>query len=69
MNLDQVPQFILDEWLFSASGVWSDQPHRERVQVICTQPRRLSAIGVANRVAEERIERAGESVGYQVRTY
>lgn len=39
----------------------------QRINIVCTQPRRLSAIGVADRVAEERIERTGESVGYQVR--
>lgn len=62
----QVPQFILDEWLFSKAGIWNNKSNYERVKIICTQPRRLSAIGVANRVAEERIERTGESVGYQV---
>jgi ssRNA-specific RNase YbeY (16S rRNA maturation enzyme) len=36
------------------------------VEIICTQPRRLSAIGVAERVAEERAEKVGNTVGYQV---
>merc|ERR1711871_1865781 len=35
--------------------------------IICTQPRRISAISVAERVATERGETAGLSVGYQVR--
>jgi len=37
--------------------------------VICTQPRRISAISVAERVAVERDEECSEngSVGYQIR--
>jgi HrpA-like RNA helicase len=38
-----------------------------RCNVICTQPRRIAAISVARRVASERGERIGQSVGYQVR--
>jgi HrpA-like RNA helicase len=36
-------------------------------RIICTQPRRISAISVAERVAAERAERLGKSVGYQIR--
>ncbi|KAL1115561.1 hypothetical protein AAG570_005851 [Ranatra chinensis] len=36
-------------------------------RVVCTQPRRISAISVAERVAEERAEKCGKSVGYQIR--
>lgn len=36
-------------------------------RIICTQPRRLSAISVAERVSYERGERIGESIGYQIR--
>lgn len=39
----------------------------KHVEIICTQPRRLSAIGVAERVADERNERIGNTVGYQIR--
>lgn len=40
----------------------------ERINVICSQPRRISAIGVAERVAAERGERVGAgAVGYAVR--
>lgn len=35
--------------------------------VICTQPRRVSAISIANRVAFERAEVLGKSVGYAIR--
>ncbi|XP_028844467.1 putative ATP-dependent RNA helicase DHX57 [Denticeps clupeoides] len=56
----QIPQFILDESLTNQSfgGV---------ANIICTQPRRISAISVATRVAQERAERLGHSTGYQIR--
>ncbi|XP_060804166.1 putative ATP-dependent RNA helicase DHX57 [Amyelois transitella] len=58
----QVPQYILDNWLanFNKDGA-------EHAEIICTQPRRISAIGVAERVAEERVEKIGQVVGYQIR--
>ncbi|XP_072169908.1 ATP-dependent DNA/RNA helicase DHX36-like [Diadema setosum] len=57
----QVPQFILDDHLERGEG--------SVCRVICTQPRRISAISVAERVAAERGERCGNngSVGYQIR--
>ncbi|XP_060781858.1 putative ATP-dependent RNA helicase DHX57 isoform X2 [Neoarius graeffei] len=55
----QIPQFILDD---SLSG------RKESVaNIICTQPRRISAIAVATRVAQERAETLGHSTGYQIR--
>lgn len=60
----QVPQFILDDWLQRRHK--GDTSH---VEIVCTQPRRLSAIGVAQRVASERSENVGNSVGYQVSFY
>ena len=39
----QVPQFLLDEAIRGGLG--------EDANLICTQPRRISAIGVAERVA------------------
>ncbi|XP_068159676.1 putative ATP-dependent RNA helicase DHX57 [Drosophila tropicalis] len=64
----QVPQFILDNWFFQSLQRSDDKnidmPH---VEIICTQPRRLSAIGVAERVAAERLDRIGQLVGYQIR--
>ena len=35
--------------------------------MICTQPRRISAISVAERVADERAEKVGRTVGYSIR--
>ncbi|ALC48383.1 CG1582 [Drosophila busckii] len=62
----QVPQFILDNWFFRAlqQPPKTPLPH---VEIICTQPRRISAIGVAERVAAERLDRIGQLVGYQIR--
>lgn len=55
----QVPQFILDLYLTS------DDLHL--CNILCTQPRRISAIAVAERVAEERADALGKIVGYQIR--
>lgn len=55
----QVPQFILDLYLTS------DDLHL--CNIMCTQPRRISAIAVAERVAEERNDVLGKIVGYQIR--
>uniref|UniRef100_A0A3Q3BHX5 Putative ATP-dependent RNA helicase DHX57 n=1 Tax=Kryptolebias marmoratus TaxID=37003 RepID=A0A3Q3BHX5_KRYMA len=55
----QIPQFILDASLGGSA---------ERVaNILCTQPRRISAVSVAQRVAQERAESLGNSVGYQIR--
>ncbi|XP_044008649.1 putative ATP-dependent RNA helicase DHX57 isoform X2 [Aphidius gifuensis] len=56
----QVPQFILDSWILNRTD------KKEHVEIICTQPRRISAIGVAERVSAERDERIGNTVGYQI---
>jgi small subunit ribosomal protein S24e len=55
----QIPQLIFDDWIKRGEG--------SRCNIICTQPRRIAAISVAERVAAERGERVGMSVGYQVR--
>ncbi|KAM6220257.1 putative ATP-dependent RNA helicase DHX57 [Rhynchocyon petersi] len=55
----QIPQFILDD---SLNG-----PPQKVANIICTQPRRISAVSVAERVAKERVERVGLTVGYQIR--
>uniref|UniRef100_A0AAY4BF79 RNA helicase n=1 Tax=Denticeps clupeoides TaxID=299321 RepID=A0AAY4BF79_9TELE len=53
----QLPQFLLDDC--SRNGI----PCR----IFCTQPRRLASITVAERVAAERGESIGQTVGYQIR--
>lgn len=57
----QVTQFILDDHI--------DRDLGSTCRVICTQPRRISAISVAERVAAERAESVGngKSCGYQIR--
>lgn len=40
---------------------------REEKRLICTQPRRIAAMGVAERVAQEMNTRCGSIVGYKVR--
>ena len=55
----QVPQILLDDAISENQGA--------SCNVICTQPRRIAAISLAQRVASERGEMIGQSVGYQVR--
>ncbi|KAI9997456.1 hypothetical protein PInf_001358 [Phytophthora infestans] len=60
----QVPQFLLEDLLLSESG-------GARGQIVCTQPRRLAAISLAERVSEELGEvnmGTGDSLtGFQIR--
>ena len=49
----QIPQFILET--------------RPGVKIVVCQPRRLAAIGVASRIAEEMDTSIGDKVGYMVR--
>lgn len=55
----QIAQFILEDYVASGAGAWCN--------VAVTQPRRISAVSVAERIAFERNENLGESVGYSVR--
>ncbi|XP_026676773.1 LOW QUALITY PROTEIN: ATP-dependent RNA helicase A-like [Diaphorina citri] len=55
----QICQFILDEYLQSGQGAYCN--------IVVTQPRRISAVSVADRVANERAEELGQSTGYSVR--
>ncbi|GAA6018320.1 hypothetical protein JCM10207_000804 [Rhodosporidiobolus poonsookiae] len=57
----QLPQLILDDAILAGNGA--------ECNIVCTQPRRIAAISVAERVAKERGETVGGegSVGYQVR--
>ena len=49
----QLPQFLIDT--------------KQYAQVVCTQPRRVAAVTVAKRVAEERHCNIGDEVGYSIR--
>ncbi|XP_072429715.1 ATP-dependent RNA helicase A isoform X2 [Chiloscyllium punctatum] len=55
----QVPQYILDEYIRSGRG--------SECNIVVTQPRRISAVSVAERVGCERGEELGKSCGYSVR--
>lgn len=53
----QIPQFIAFDLM----------PHRKNQMVACTQPRRVAAMSVAQRVAEEMDVPLGDQVGYTIR--
>ncbi|KAF3811422.1 putative ATP-dependent RNA helicase ucp12 [Colletotrichum gloeosporioides] len=55
----QSMQFILDELYSRGLGNCAN--------MLVTQPRRISALGLADRVAEERCTRVGDEVGYAIR--
>ncbi|XP_073427436.1 ATP-dependent RNA helicase A [Dendrobates tinctorius] len=55
----QVPQYILDDFIQSDRAA--------QCNIVVTQPRRISAVSVAERVAYERGEEVGKSCGYSVR--
>lgn len=59
----QIPQYIFDDWIIKHSK----SEAKQKLNIVCTQPRRISAIGVAERVAQERLEKVGSSIGYQIR--
>lgn len=53
----QIPQFVL----------FDDLPHIQGKMIACTQPRRVAAMSVAQRVANEMDVTLGEEVGYSIR--
>ncbi|KAG1765553.1 P-loop containing nucleoside triphosphate hydrolase protein [Suillus occidentalis] len=53
----QIPQFV----------AYSDLPHTKNKLVACTQPRRVAAMSVAKRVADEMDVQLGRQVGYSIR--
>ena len=53
----QVAQFVLEQ----------ASEHQTPCSIVCTQPRRISALGVSERVAAERGESIGGTVGYSIR--
>jgi pre-mRNA-splicing factor ATP-dependent RNA helicase DHX15/PRP43 len=53
----QIPQFLL----------FDEQPQKKGMMIACTQPRRVAAMSVAKRVAEEMDVQLGDEVGYSIR--
>ena len=57
----QLPQYILESEIEAARGAVCS--------IICTQPRRISAMAVSERVAAERGQNLGESVCFCASSY
>lgn len=57
----QCPQYILEDAIANGQG--------PNTRIIVTQPRRIAAVSVAERVAAERDEPIGNSVGFAVRLH
>lgn len=55
----QSVQFVLDDMIKRGLGGVAN--------IICTQPRRISALGLADRVSDERCSSVGDEVGYVIR--
>lgn len=55
----QSVQFVLDDMIQRNLGAAAN--------IICTQPRRISALGLADRVSDERCSMVGDEVGYAIR--
>ncbi|KAG5231651.1 hypothetical protein OIU77_010641 [Salix suchowensis] len=57
----QIPQFVLEAVELESSD------KRRKMMIGCTQPRRVAAMSVSRRVAEEMDVAIGEEVGYSIR--
>ncbi|KAJ1414290.1 P-loop containing nucleoside triphosphate hydrolase protein [Ochromonadaceae sp. CCMP2298] len=55
----QVPQLVLDDFIEKGRG--------GECSILVTQPRRISAMSVSERIAKERVEPIGHSTGYHIR--
>ncbi len=55
----QSVQFVLDDMIQRKIGAAAN--------IVCTQPRRISALGLADRVSDERCSSVGDEVGYAIR--
>ncbi|KAI5299850.1 hypothetical protein KEM56_002917, partial [Ascosphaera pollenicola] len=55
----QSVQFVLDDMIRRGLGAAAN--------IVCTQPRRISALALADRVSDERCSTVGDEVGYVVR--
>jgi pre-mRNA-splicing factor ATP-dependent RNA helicase DHX15/PRP43 len=53
----RIPQFL----------AYDELPHLKGKMIACTQPRRVAAMSVAQRVADEMDVKLGQEVGYSIR--
>ena len=58
---EQIPQFVLEAVDIETTD------KRRKMMIACTQPRRVAAMSVSRRVAEEMDVSIGEEVGYSIR--
>ncbi|KAL7541091.1 hypothetical protein ACHAXR_012593 [Thalassiosira sp. AJA248-18] len=64
----QLPQMLMEAAAkLHSTFAKNDERQFGTGRIICTQPRRISATSVAERVCFERNERMGDRVGYQIR--
>jgi pre-mRNA-splicing factor ATP-dependent RNA helicase DHX15/PRP43 len=57
LKKNRIPQFL----------AYDELPHLKGKMIACTQPRRVAAMSVAQRVADEMDVKLGEQVGYSIR--
>ncbi|EGC32711.1 hypothetical protein DICPUDRAFT_155280 [Dictyostelium purpureum] len=55
----QIPQYVIEDMI--------ESNHAPYCNIIMTQPRRISVLGAAERMAYERLEKVGDTIGYQIR--
>lgn len=63
----QIPRFLYEARERKLKNILNKKSQRNRNLICCTQPRRVAAISVAERVASEINQKCGELVGYSVR--
>ena len=63
----QIPRFLYEAREKKFERIPNKRSQRNRNLICCTQPRRVAAISVAERVASEINQQCGELVGYSVR--
>ena len=54
-----MPQLVLDAAIDAGQGAG--------INIVVTQPRRISAVSVAERIAQERVETCGQTAGYHIK--
>uniref|UniRef100_A0AC34QAY9 Helicase ATP-binding domain-containing protein n=1 Tax=Panagrolaimus sp. JU765 TaxID=591449 RepID=A0AC34QAY9_9BILA len=62
-----ITKYDVDKHYESPSSAEEAAANQRPIRIVCTQPRRLPAIAVAERVSKERGECLGSTVGYHIR--